>query len=174
MEERIVNLKWGMMAGFLALTACALRVNSQPTIDAVTATDAMQLAPISPLPDERVLRKIDDPATGHLWLVLRNPNHPAGPGRLVPAPRALACHEKGGASKQPSVSGEPIVIHAGDVVTVEEHTPVLEMRLQAMALQSSLKGGYFKARLKIGGRVARVMAVAPGHAVFGADGEVTP
>jgi hypothetical protein len=48
------------------------------------------------------------------------------------------------------------------------------MRLQAVALEPSLQGAYFKARLKIGGKVARVIAVGPGHAVFGTESEVKP
>ena len=41
---------------------------------------------------------------------------------------------------------------------VEEHTAVVDARLEAVALGPAAKGGEFRARLKIGGKVVRVIA----------------
>jgi hypothetical protein len=166
-----VNSKWAMMAGCLALVFME-GTSAQSASNSAAAPEATQVAPTSPVPDAKVLRELDDPATGNLWLVMRDPNHPAGPGRLVLAERRTDCEETHCVPKQP-VPELPI-IHTGDAVTVEEHTIVLDIRLQAVALEPSLQGASFKARLKIGGKVARVMAIAPGHAVFLPESEVKP
>ena len=57
---------------------------------------------------------------------------------------------------------------------VEEHTAVADVRLEAVALEPAVKGAHFKARLKIGGKVVRVVAVSPGRASFAPEGEVEP
>ncbi|MGH9563881.1 MAG: hypothetical protein ACRD3S_20700 [Terracidiphilus sp.] len=124
--------------------------------------------------DEEVLREIDDPATGQHWLLVRDLIHPAGPGRLVLAPRPICGEKKDCIPKQRIPGGVLPVIHMGDTVTVEEHTPVLDMRLQAVALEPSLQGALFKVRLKIGGKVVRVRAVAPGHALIPPENEGKP
>ncbi len=166
-----MNLKSGVMAGGLVL-ALTGSIFAQSAKKAAAAPDGVRVAPAAQGSGGAVLREIDDPATGHLWLVLRDPNHPAGPGRLVLAQRRTGCEETYCVPKQPIPEGP--VIHTGDAVTVEERTPVLDVRLQAVALEPSFKGATFKARLKIGGKVARVIAVAPGHAVFGPENEVKP
>ena len=161
------------MAGGLVLTLAGSTF-AQSASKAVAAPGGVQVAPAPQGPGGEVLREIDDPATGHRWLVLRDPNHPAGPARLVPAQPRMGCREKDCAPRPAMPGAERPVIHTGDPVTVEEHTPVLDLRLQAVALEPSLQGAYFKVRLKIGGKVARLMAVAPGHAVFGPESEVKP
>jgi hypothetical protein len=122
-----------------------------------------------------LLREIVDPSTGDLWLLLRDPSHPAGPGRLVLARQGAGPLGKTGAGTvQPLPGSEPPIVHAGDALLVEEHTPVVDTRLEAVALGPAIKGRYFKARLKIGGKVVYVEAVAPGYAVFGPKSEVKP
>ncbi len=121
------------------------------------------------------LREIDDAATGDLWLLVRDPARPAGPGRLL-----LVRHGDrlkagaGGKTFTPApVLAQPIV-RAGGQVLVEEHTPVVEARLEAVALEPAVRGATFRARLVIGGAVVRATAVSPGHAVLGAMSEVEP
>lgn len=58
------------------------------------------------------------------------------------------------------------MIRAGDALIVEEHTAVVDARLEAIALGSASKDAQFKARLKIGGRVVRVTALGPGGAML--------
>lgn len=66
------------------------------------------------------------------------------------------------------------VIHAGDEVIVEEHTAVVDARLEARALASAPIGAEFTARLKIGGLVVRVVALAAGRARRASETEVQP
>jgi hypothetical protein len=125
--------------------------------------------------DPDVLREIEDPSTGDLWLLLRDRSRSGGPGRLVLARQQTDAQRaafRGPA--QPVPAGERPVIHNGDAVIVEEHTARVDARLEAIALGPAVKGAQFKARLKIGGRVVRVVAVSPGRAVFAPESEVEP
>ena len=108
-----------------------------------TAMDSAN--PVMP-PAEEVLREIDDPALGDRWLLVRNPQNPAGPGRL------LRFHDEGAgglANRNEELSAVvaeaqalalplvslPVVrpalpvIKNGDRIVVEEHTAVADMRL---------------------------------------------
>jgi hypothetical protein len=51
-------------------------------------------------------------------------------------------------------------------VIVEENSPVAEARLTAVALESATIGSAFNARLEIGGKVVRAIAVGTGQALF--------
>jgi flagella basal body P-ring formation protein FlgA len=51
---------------------------------------------------------------------------------------------------------------------------VADVRLEAVALGPAVKGAHFKARLKLGGKVVRAVAVSEGRADFAPDGEVEP
>ncbi len=115
------------------------------------------------------MREIDDPHTGDRWLLLRDRGHPGGPGRLVLAARPgiepVSVRTAGGEQQAISATqGTPFhpVIHAGDQLIVEEHTAVVEARLEAVALGPAAQGAVFKARLKIGGKVVRAVAVSAG------------
>lgn len=161
------NLRRGAIAGWLVAafmgSACAQSagpVAGTPDRIRIVAATA-EAAP------DNVLREIEDPFTGDLWLLLRDLSRTGGPGRLVLA------HQQTGAPKtadhgpaQTASAGERPIIHSGDAVIVEEHTATVDARLEAIALGPAVNGAYFKARLKIGGRVLRVAAVSPGRAVF--------
>lgn len=139
------------------------------TVRAVAAMPETALEPDGP--DRLVLRQIEDPSTGELWLLLRDRIRPAGPGRLVLARQRM---NTPGGPAEPLSRGERPVIHTGDALMVEEHTAVVDARLEAVALEPAAKGAHFKARLKIGGKVVRVVAVSPGRASFAPEGEVRP
>jgi hypothetical protein len=135
---------------------------------AVTPVTALQS-------DGQVLRQIEDPSTGDLWLLVRDRSRPGGPGRLVLARQETNAQRAiSGGAEQPLSRGERPVIHTGDALTVEEHTAVVDARLEAMALEPAVKGAHFKARLKLGGKVVRVVAISPGRAGFAPDGEAEP
>lgn len=123
-----------------------------------------------------ILREIDDPATGDRWLLVRDAAHPAAPARLVLAARQsgqdLFPEERKANRPAPSTVAEQPVIRAGDLLTVEEHTAVVDTRLEAVALGPAPKGAILRARLKIGGRIVRVEAVSRGHALFCSASEV--
>lgn len=109
-----------------------------------------------------VVREIDDPHTGARWLLVRNAQHPGGPGRLVLAgTRMLA--DTGAGRTAPAAMPLP-VIRAGERLIVEEHTPLLDVVLEAVALQPAVVGAPLAARLQIGGKVVHAVAEAPGRA----------
>jgi hypothetical protein len=63
------------------------------------------------------------------------------------------------------------VIRTGDALIVEEHSPIIDARLQAVALGSAAPGDEFQARLTIGGKVVRVVAIAAGRAALTPESE---
>jgi hypothetical protein len=121
-----------------------------------------------------VVREIDDPQTGVRWLLLQDANHPGGPGRLV---QVSAEGSASGGTPVAGKSGEaPLhpIIHTGDRLLIEEHTAIADAQLEAVALSPAVVGSAFQARLKIGGKVVRVMALGPGRAAFQPNTEGRP
>jgi hypothetical protein len=117
-----------------------------------------------------VVREIDDPHTGDRWMLVRDPVHPGGPGRLVLASRMnVIGHEKSAAAYGTPASARssvPPVIHAGDKLIVEEHTAMVDARLEGTALGPAIGGAFLRVRLSIGGKVVRAKAVGPALAVL--------
>jgi hypothetical protein len=66
------------------------------------------------------------------------------------------------------------VIRAGDRLIVEQDTAVIEARLEAIALGAAAVGSSLNVRLRIGGKLLRVVAQAPGRAVIPPEQEVRP
>jgi homoaconitase/3-isopropylmalate dehydratase large subunit len=105
-------------------------------------------------------------------MLCRNVEHPGGPGSLlhVAAPSAVKWNRPGGAQFTHSLERDPAairpVIRAGDRVIVEENSAVAEARLTAVALESATVGSAFNARLEIGGKVVRAIAMRTGQALF--------
>jgi hypothetical protein len=129
-----------------------------------------------------VVREIDDPHNGARWLLMRDSSHPGGPGRMVPGgePRGKALnHVRKGAGTvtaqyQPGSAPVQPVIRAGDRLIVEENTAVAQAWLEAVALGPAAVGSPLDARLAIGGRVVRVVALAAGRAALPAETEARP
>jgi hypothetical protein len=117
-------------------------------------------------------REIDDPATGDRWILMRDAAHPEGPGRMaLISPQRTESRfgsARGAGTANVTFSTPVLVIHGGDKVTVEEHTPVVDARLEAVALGAAAQGNPFRVRLTIGGEVILAVATAPGHAVVAA------
>lgn len=147
--------------GLALLTATCTRATAQ------TAAVPRVLVVSSGSEAAQLVREIDDPHSGARWMLLRDLDHPAGPGRLVLAGGPGASRPAGEAPQRP-------IIRAGDRLIVEENTPVVEARLEAVALEPAVSGSAFEVRLKIGGRTARVVARAPGRAAFQAETEARP
>jgi hypothetical protein len=120
------------------------------------------------LPAGSVLREIDDPCTGDRWLLARDPTHPDGPGRLVLDASSAegAGHSASGNARGLTHPPLRFMIHAGDTLVIEEHSAVVDARLEATALGPAFLGAEFRARLKVGGKVVRVVALGPGQAAF--------
>ncbi len=116
-----------------------------------------------------VLREITDPHTGCRWLLVRDPNHLSGPGRLIAtADSILDAHLE--TSMHPPLQ----VIHSGDHLTLEESTSTVEARLEAVALGPAMVGSPFNVRLVLGGKVMRARALGPGRAAFLFESGVRP
>jgi len=147
---------------------------------AVKAASSLRVLPAIPETaalgsHDAVLREIEDPFTGDRWLLLRDANRPAAPGRLVLAgQQAGTTRPANHGPAQPKPAGERPMIRAGDPLIVEEHSAAVDARLEAIALGSAAKGAHLKARLQIGGKVVRVVAVSHGRAVFAPESEEQP
>ena len=102
----------------------------------------------------RILRERMDPHTGERWLLVPNPDDPAGPGQWA----------RSGEVRSSCTVHKKIVIRRGDPVVVEEHTETIDALLEATALEPAAAGSSFSVRLKIGGRALRVAAIAAGRA----------
>jgi hypothetical protein len=162
-----------MMARFrygLALASfCAwaqLAAAQEAISDAVAAT--IQSSVPRELAGGAVLKAVEDPSTELRWLLIEDPAHPGGPGRLVSV-KSGACKACPSSSRNTITAATP-VIHAGDAVQVEEHSPVVDASLQAVALSSANSGGMLRVRLRIGGRMLKARALSPGRAVLESAG----
>jgi hypothetical protein len=110
-----------------------------------------------------VMREIDDAGSGVRWLLIQDPAHRGGPGRLV----AVRFDPDGNGPQRSAAFARPApVIHAGDAVQVEEHSAVVDASLEAVALGSAIQGGPLKVRLKVGGRIVAAVALGPGRALL--------
>ena len=168
------------------VTACAMIRAALAVLAAVAALPAAgQNATAGAPPVEQrlgqVIREIDDSATGDRWLLVRDTKNPAGPGSMVriePGKAGLTGGIEGAPARKrtQSPTAAPVrpVIHAGDAVILEKHTSVIDARLEAVALGSAAVGAEFKARLKIGGKVLRVVALAAGRAEMTPESEAQP
>ena len=118
----------------------------------------------------RALRSIDDSPAGSRWLLIRNPAHPAGPGRLVNAPSAdgeepaLVPDQTMALKVRDILPPLQLVIRGGDALIVEDDNGNANVRLEAVALGPAAVGSEFQARLKIGCASIKVVALAPGRA----------
>jgi hypothetical protein len=133
----------------------------------VTRMDSMQAT----LPG-RLLRVIEDANLGDRWLLVRDGKHPGGPARLVldtEARRERLRRAPAVAPGEADLTAPPLpapLIRTGDRLVVEENTPVVEARLEAVALGPAWAGSKLNVRLEIGGRVVRAVALAPGRAAL--------
>jgi hypothetical protein len=133
-------------------------------------------------PTQEIIREIDDPSSGQRWLLVRDDAHAGGPGLLLLAGGGRDLNRAGpvagGAQVPVQIPGQipvqipvqgaadPPVIRSGDRVQVEEHSATVDARLEAVALTPAWPGTAFHARLAIGGKVVRAVAVGPGRAAF--------
>ena len=113
-----------------------------------------------------VFRAIDDPHSGVRWLLLRDAKNPGGPGRMVRT--GSSSLSQSGQEKRKVGTETPLVpvIRPGDKLMVEEHTATVEAHLEGVALGTARAGSPLEVRLRIGGRVVRAIALAPGRAAL--------
>ncbi|HTX74828.1 MAG TPA: hypothetical protein VMD29_01395 [Terracidiphilus sp.] len=166
--------------GCLALVLASFAAAQRPAVT-VSCPLRPAFAPGRGTPPGNVIREIVDESTGDRWLLVRNANCPAGPGRLVrvaaSAPAREGFEPSRGQDKSAAGAGDAQfhpVIHSGDVLVVEERTAVVDARLEAVALGPAAVGSAFRARLKIGGRMVQAIALAAGRAELDREGETQP
>jgi hypothetical protein len=133
-----------------------------------------------------VVREIDDRATGDRWVLVRDVANPGGPGRMLRvaggdgdsgekiAGAGLHSSAQSAAHAAAAPPVAPPMICAGDRVMVEEHSAVVDARLEATAMGSAGMGAEFQARLKIGGKMVRVIALGPGRAELAPEAKAHP
>jgi hypothetical protein len=126
-----------------------------PNFDPHVAVSSVSLKPI------HVLREIRDPHTGICWRLLSNLAAPAGPAQLAASGAGDSCPPV-----QAGQAAQRFAIQQGDRVVLEEHTPTVDARLEAVAMGSAMTGSFLDLRLKIGGKVVRAVAIAPGRAIL--------
>lgn len=154
----------GAMAGGAILLGCvAACVPALPAQDAgLTVVTAA-----APGVDPNIVREIDDPATGDRWLLVRDSSHPGSPARMLlvagPAHTQAAGSESDLHVAVPAPAALKPILHGGDPVVVEENTPLVEARLEGVALQPAVAGAEINVRLKISGTVVRAVVLAPGR-----------
>ncbi len=127
-----------------------------------------------------VIRVIDDRTTGDRWLLVRDTVHPEGPGKMVrvKSPFEIANRDDSNPGRGPvgvaAVKTAPPAIRAGDRVIVEEHSPAVDARFEAVALGSAAIGSELPVQLKIGGKIVAVMALGTGRAELEPAMRATP
>lgn len=175
LKETEWRVAWGV--GVLMLMAVRAVCAQAPAANGLAA-QVMLSSPVSAqvrsLAQEKILREIDDTQIGNRWLLVRDEAHPGGPGRLVLV--AAERNEQDGVLRTSAAeSGKPrIVVRAGDRLIVEEHTARVDATLEARALASAAQGSALKARLAVGGKVVRVVALGPGRAALQPETRVWP
>ena len=105
-------------------------------------------------------REVRDPATGMRWVLVRDPEHPGGPGKLIPVADA--------GKNASGLAHKPAVIRAGDRIVVEEHSAVVDASFEATALDAAEQGARLRVRIRVlggpGGPIAWARAVERGRA----------
>lgn len=194
-RDRNMQIGWirAVAVGILAVASAVVNGRSDPVSPSLAGSTPRVLAfsgqatvpSGDPVASGELVREIDDPSSGKRWLLMRDLRHPGGPGllRLVSVERGGQAEvkkpglepERGPYRVESAQAGLPFepalpVIRGGDRVIVEEHTPVADARLEAVALGPARTGAAFNARLTIGGWTVRAVAVGPGRAVLGDTG----
>lgn len=122
----------------------------------------------------REFREIEDLHTGIRWLILHDIAHPAGPGRMIPAAAGVPAGLIPSGTTRAENQGRPKpVIHGGDRVVVEDRTATAEAYLEGIALGPAAVQTSLHVRLRIGGKVVKAMALAPGRVALAAAAEVS-
>ncbi len=120
-------------------------------------------------------RELVDPCLGSHWQLQLDPEHPERPGRLV----RVGASE--GAGDFTNLT-QPVAIRSGEQVIVEQDSPSLRAKFQAIAIEPANAGALLRVRLSLGakaptgiqGRIVRVIATGAGRARWVFEEEVKP
>lgn len=167
--------KWAALLAASALPLCSQTAAGGSSLRGVNGSLAFaKPAQAVAQPGGEILGEIDDPHTGIRWLLMRDAANAGGPGRLVRIGHAGSGAKGGTRGGASGAARLRPLIHAGDALIVEEHTAVVDAWLEAVALGPAAAGAECRARLKIGGKVVRVVVLAAGRAELAPDGETRP
>lgn len=147
-----------------ATAACAV-VAQSAVLGAISIAASGPEHAIEMASHQQAERVIEDPASGRRWVLIRDPEHPGGPGKLVD-------EAAGAAANAGETQKFARVIRAGDRVLVEVNTRVAHGLFEAIALSGARRGNEFRVRLRVGGRVVQAVAIGPGRAVLAGADEV--
>lgn len=181
-------IKPAVTAFFLA---AEILVNAQqigPTSPQIQEPPSGHIEPQTPS-SIQVVREIDDPHTGDRWLLVRDLRQPGYPGQMIlasdvpatsrrlepgtEAPAAIPIAAPIPANSSALLRTTP-VIHTGDRLVLEETTPMIDARLEAVALAPALAGASLRVRLVLGGRVLKALALGAGRVTFAMEGGFRP
>jgi hypothetical protein len=170
--KRYVESAGGSLA-VLTLLAAGVRADAQHR-DGSNREVRIPVASGGHTESARLFREIDDPHSGARWLVVRDAANPGGPGRMELARSARDSDAEGkGTKTQLGGQAKPApMIRPGERLVVEEHSATAEAYLEAVALETAESGATLAVRLRIGGKVIRAVAVAPGRAALTPVAEV--
>ena len=163
--------------GEMILAGAILSVAFAQTAGRPTPSQAGSFKPPAADPNiasTSIVREINDPHSGVRWLLLVNALHPGEPGRMVRADTFRGEFQKPKAAGQKAPALFQLAIHAGERVIVEEHSQVVDARLDAVALNPAAVGGVVRVRLAVGGRVVRALAVDTGRVALDEGKEGRP
>ncbi len=166
----------------MALAALLIWAGGQPAWAQSGAGDDMVSSPANSAAVQEAVKEIDDPAIGDRWLLVKDAGHPGGPGRLVKVSGmgdaleadATAKPVKEVRRKQSATVAMPgataivppkkVIVHGGQRIVVEQNSPVLTARFEAVALEPAVKGQRIEARLGFNKRRVWVIVLGPGRA----------
>lgn len=119
----------------------------------------------------RAVRIIDDRATGHSWLLVKQLDRPGTPAVLLQIADDQSCSkifpaESEGRFPIAHQFLPRLVIRPGDSVILSEDSLVADARLEAIAIEPAVAGQSLTVRLKLGGHLLRAVAIAPGSALM--------
>lgn len=119
----------------------------------------------------RAVRIVIDRGTQSAWMVQKEPTHPSFPPRMKRIPNGHACEARGEAPKAipMSLRQNVVVVHYGESVVVVENSPVVSVRLQAIALGEAGADEPVTVRLKTGSTTLRAFALGPGLVTLAGD-----
>lgn len=136
--------------------------------------------PAAKLKASPAVRVIEDRPQGLQWLLLRNADHPGGPGMLVPqlwekvdlnAPQS---DERSALQTRANVMRLRPVIRAGERLTIEDDSPMAHLRIEAVAMMPASAEEVFKVSLSVGGATVKAIALGPGRAKLAPSFERLP
>ena len=156
----------------LLMFAMAVQAIGQSRIPSQASAPNLDLGIQNMAVQNSVFREIVDAGSGVRWVVLRDASHPEGPGHLLPA-KPVGEVLTPGHSLEKHISVPAVVapcIHVGDRIVVEEHTAMAEVHLDAVAMEPAVPGSICRVRLKVAGKVALAVVVAPGKAELAVAG----